>query len=570
MVVVVVGVLGAWVEGHGRLVDPPARSTMWRLGFNTPVHYNDHQLFCGGYSAKLNSLNRGRCGECGDPWDLPRPRPNEAGGTWGTGTISKVYREGQVMTATVHLTANHMGWFEFRLCPNNDPQKYVKQSCLNKNVLHLVDHPGTSATPPSSQVALSVDRYQLKHSQTGLFRIRLQLPAGLTCSQCVVQWHYTTGNNWGFCKDGSNKPGCGPQEVFRGCSDIAVFAHVDATYFQFLNLTTEGDLSKFLKLKDAIDYKDDDKKFNSQLKLDESEFVDPFDASDDEDLLDVSKVVDSDDRPSGDLPGENEVGRPATSSRPLHQLLALHRGPEPTSRPSITFLDDNNPKNLDDSEPRVPSPIQRPEPLVSTSDQVLRNSQHFPEREKATTPKEYVSSDKFRRVIQFEDDEQTSAATPFLPGHNNNDNPHESVINSYSLGLTQSHVDTPQIIPQPQSRQTTDQNHQLNSHSLQSTGQNQQLSRQNHQSISTSGELDSLYLEQAGSERSSVEGSSGTEESNVLPKRMTSLASWEGQAVSVPRVVPILSGATPVMMQNDASASASSSGSVPLTLQVCG
>ena len=40
--------------------------------------------------------NRGRCGECGDAWDIPRPRPNEAGGIWGTGTIAKAYREGQV------------------------------------------------------------------------------------------------------------------------------------------------------------------------------------------------------------------------------------------------------------------------------------------------------------------------------------------------------------------------------------------------------------------------------------------------------------------------------------------
>ncbi|XP_042237817.1 uncharacterized protein LOC121876612 [Homarus americanus] len=201
VVVVLVGVLGAWVEGHGRLVDPPARGTMWRLGFDTPAHYNDHQLFCGGFSRQWVQ-NRGRCGECGDPWDLPRPRPNEAGGMWSTGIISRVYREGEVLTVTVHLTANHMGWFEFRLCPNNDPTQYVKQSCLNKHVLRLLDYPGT--------------RYHLKHSQTGLFRIRLQLPPGLTCTQCVVQWHYTTGNNWGFCKDGSNKPGCGPRKCSAG------------------------------------------------------------------------------------------------------------------------------------------------------------------------------------------------------------------------------------------------------------------------------------------------------------------------------------------------------------------
>ena len=41
-------------------------------------------------------MNKGRCGECGDPWDLPRPRPNESGGTFGTGIISRAYRQADV------------------------------------------------------------------------------------------------------------------------------------------------------------------------------------------------------------------------------------------------------------------------------------------------------------------------------------------------------------------------------------------------------------------------------------------------------------------------------------------
>ena len=36
------------VSGHGRLVEPPSRSSMWRYGFDTPINYNDNQLFCGG------------------------------------------------------------------------------------------------------------------------------------------------------------------------------------------------------------------------------------------------------------------------------------------------------------------------------------------------------------------------------------------------------------------------------------------------------------------------------------------------------------------------------------------
>ncbi len=35
--------------GHGRLVEPPSRSSMWRLGYNTPRNYQDNELFCGGF-----------------------------------------------------------------------------------------------------------------------------------------------------------------------------------------------------------------------------------------------------------------------------------------------------------------------------------------------------------------------------------------------------------------------------------------------------------------------------------------------------------------------------------------
>lgn len=38
------------VDGHGRLMDPPARNAMWRFGFPNAVNYNDNELFCGGYA----------------------------------------------------------------------------------------------------------------------------------------------------------------------------------------------------------------------------------------------------------------------------------------------------------------------------------------------------------------------------------------------------------------------------------------------------------------------------------------------------------------------------------------
>lgn len=55
----VISVLVLWylvvqTDAHGRLVDPPSRSSMWRFGFNTPINYDDNQLFCGGYDVSKN------------------------------------------------------------------------------------------------------------------------------------------------------------------------------------------------------------------------------------------------------------------------------------------------------------------------------------------------------------------------------------------------------------------------------------------------------------------------------------------------------------------------------------
>ena len=65
--------------------------------------------------------NGGRCGICGDPYN--GPRDNEAGGRFATGIIAKRYTEGQTITVSLDITVNHGGYFEFRMCPNNNPRR---------------------------------------------------------------------------------------------------------------------------------------------------------------------------------------------------------------------------------------------------------------------------------------------------------------------------------------------------------------------------------------------------------------------------------------------------------------
>ncbi|XP_026839378.1 uncharacterized protein LOC26526448 [Drosophila erecta] len=197
-------------NGHGRLIEPPSRASAWRFGFETPPDYNDHELYCGGLNRQWKT-NGGKCGECGDAWDVPEPRPHEHGGHWGQGLIVRSYLPGSKITIRVELTASHMGYFEFRICSNPN----AKQACLDKNVLLILN--GYPSQPRKSD--LDIRFYPRNGSCT--YEILAQLP-DFTCEHCVLQWRYVAGNNWGMCSDGNGAVGCGPQEEFRSCSDIAL------------------------------------------------------------------------------------------------------------------------------------------------------------------------------------------------------------------------------------------------------------------------------------------------------------------------------------------------------------
>lgn len=119
--------------------------------------------------------NGGRCGICGDPFD--GPRDNEAGGKFATAAIGATYTQGQTITIQLEITVNHGGWFEFRLCPNNDFTKRVTQECLDK---YLLEQTTGGA------------RYTLDEGR-GIKTVTLKLPKDLTCSQCVLQWKWNTG-----------------------------------------------------------------------------------------------------------------------------------------------------------------------------------------------------------------------------------------------------------------------------------------------------------------------------------------------------------------------------------------
>ena len=53
------------VSGHGRLMEPVQRGSMWRRGYTSaPANYDDMSNYCGGIARQWN-VNKGKCGVCG-------------------------------------------------------------------------------------------------------------------------------------------------------------------------------------------------------------------------------------------------------------------------------------------------------------------------------------------------------------------------------------------------------------------------------------------------------------------------------------------------------------------------
>ncbi|KAJ3649525.1 hypothetical protein Zmor_021265 [Zophobas morio] len=189
---------------HGMMLKPPNRGSLWRFNYSTPINYDDNQNFCGGASIQWNVFG-GKCGPCGDRYDSPHPQDNENGGKYGRGVIAAEYTVGSVIDVNVLLTANHLGYFKYSLCVLKDPSAPERdESCFVP--LGLAD--GTV------KYGVSADERSINN--------QVKLPNKITCERCVLRWHYTAGNNWGICANGTSGMGCGAQETFRSCTDIRI------------------------------------------------------------------------------------------------------------------------------------------------------------------------------------------------------------------------------------------------------------------------------------------------------------------------------------------------------------
>lgn len=89
-----------------------------------------------------------------------------------------------------------MGYFEVSLCPNNNPQVEADQECFDKYPLKVED------AEDNKYIVVDTEK-------KGIFTYRVELPPGITCTQCIMQWTYYTGNMWGTCPNGTQSLACG-------------------------------------------------------------------------------------------------------------------------------------------------------------------------------------------------------------------------------------------------------------------------------------------------------------------------------------------------------------------------
>ncbi|XP_044746681.1 uncharacterized protein LOC123308179 [Coccinella septempunctata] len=197
------------ISGHGMMLEPPNRSSLWRFPQDFPgaiPNYNDNENFCGGMNVQWNTFG-GKCGVCGDRYDKPHPQDNENTGKYGKMGIARTYKSGEIIDVQIRLTTNHLGYFQYSICVLENPSAPESgEDCFK---------PVTLEDGSEHYNVSSVEK---------TINNRVKLPDGLTCDRCVFRWHYNAGNNWGKCDDGTSKEGCGPQETFRSCADIRIEA----------------------------------------------------------------------------------------------------------------------------------------------------------------------------------------------------------------------------------------------------------------------------------------------------------------------------------------------------------
>ena len=134
-------------------------------------------------------MKDGKCGICGE--NINSVKQFEKGGALYRGFSVRAYTRGEIIDVKVYLSANHLGWTEFRICNvdnwetdatqgtyfiiyNDQPLnniEFIIKECLDQTLLQ--DLTGNTRIPIQPNVFN--------------FHTQLQLPKNLVCDHCVFQ-----------------------------------------------------------------------------------------------------------------------------------------------------------------------------------------------------------------------------------------------------------------------------------------------------------------------------------------------------------------------------------------------
>ncbi|KAK7080205.1 hypothetical protein SK128_023795 [Halocaridina rubra] len=161
---------------------------------------------CGGFDRQWFQ-NQGRCGPCGDPWDIAVPRPHETRGRYGRGIIVANYTQAQ--------------------CKSSDDWNSLSEEIVNANLIHsLKDTRSVSLSanmePTSRRGVMSIGLFPNEEGVTelnvnltgtlGQVTHFLTLPREVTCGACVIQWRYVTDQGRS-------------RSEYRACADVTVLGY---------------------------------------------------------------------------------------------------------------------------------------------------------------------------------------------------------------------------------------------------------------------------------------------------------------------------------------------------------
>jgi hypothetical protein len=192
------------VDGHGYLAVPKSRNLVANgkgleycphcLNSGSAANVKAYDVLGGVWDRNYPETEQSlvRHGLCGDnPGETKYMLGGSIYGSPAGGNVQATYTSGQSIDINVIITAHHMGWWQVYLCDKGDA---LTQDCLNKRML-LRDPNDPSISPLDARFP---GRYYMVPTCYGAAAMnqtaRYKLPAGLTCTNCVLQWYWVTAN----------------------------------------------------------------------------------------------------------------------------------------------------------------------------------------------------------------------------------------------------------------------------------------------------------------------------------------------------------------------------------------